>query len=63
MTNTPITNPITELTGHPVHTDPIQAAIAALADASLADHLVCDGSCGGVASCTVAPVERLAVAA
>jgi hypothetical protein len=63
MTNAPITTPITELTGHSVHTDPIDAAIAALADASLADRLVCDGSCNGVASCTVAPVEPMAVAA
>jgi hypothetical protein len=59
MTNTSIT----QLTSHPVHTDPIDAAIAALADASLTDHLVCDGSCDGIASCTVAPVEPLAAAA
>jgi hypothetical protein len=59
MTNTPIT----QLQSHPVHTDPIDAAIALLADASLADHLVCDGSCNGVSSCTVAGVEPLAVAA
>lgn len=59
MTNTPIT----QLTSHTVHADPIDAAIAALSDAFLADHVVCDGSCDGVASCTVAPVQPLAVAA
>lgn len=59
MTNTPIT----PLSSHPVHTDPIDAAIALLADMSLADHLICDGSCDGVTSCTVSSVEPLAVAA
>ena len=59
MTNTTIT----QLPNHPVHTDPIDAAIAALADTSLIDRLVCDGSCNGVASCTVAPVDTLAAAA
>ena len=59
MTNTAIT----QLPSHPVHTDPIDAAIALLADMTLADHLVCDGSCNGLTSCTVAHVEPLAVAA
>lgn len=59
MTNTTIT----PLDSHPVHSDPIDAAIAVLADASLADHVICDGSCEGMASCTIAPVETLAVAA
>jgi hypothetical protein len=59
MTNTPITH----LPSHLVHTDPIDAAIALLVEASLADHLICDGSCDGLASCTVAPVENLAAAA
>ena len=59
-----MTNPtITQLPSHVVHTDPIDAAIGVLADASLAAHLVCDGSCNGVASCTVAPVGTPAVAA
>ncbi|MDH3250812.1 MAG: hypothetical protein OEQ47_17720 [Acidimicrobiia bacterium] len=59
MTNTTIT----PLDSHPVQTDPIDAAIAELADASLADHVICDGSCKGMASCTIAPVETLARAA
>ncbi len=59
MTNTPITR----LPSHLVHADPIATAIALLIDASLADHLICDGSCAGLASCTVAPVENLAAAA
>lgn len=54
---------ITHLPSHPVHTDPIDAAIAVLVDMSLADHVVCDGSCNGVTSCTVAGVEPVAVAA
>ncbi len=57
-------SPTTQLpSNHPVHTDPIEAAIALLIDTSLAGELVCDGSCNGVASCTVAGVEPLAVAA
>ena len=60
MTNTPITQLPNH---HSVLTDPIDAAIAVLADMSLAGHLVCDGSCHGVTSCTVARVEPLAVAA
>lgn len=55
--------PITQLPSHPVHTDPIDAAISLLADMSLADHLICDGSCDGVSSCSVARVEPLAAAA
>lgn len=54
---------ITQLLSHTVHPDPIDAAIALLVDSALADHLVCDGSCNGVASCTVAPIDTLAAAA
>ena len=56
-------SPVTQLPGHRVHTDPIDAAMALLADMSLAGHLVCDGTCNGVTSCTVAPVELQATAA
>jgi hypothetical protein len=59
MTNTQID----PLQSHSVHADPIDAAIALLADMSVADHIVCDGSCNGVTSCTVAHVGALAVAA
>lgn len=58
MTNTTFT----QLTGHTLQVDPIEAAIAALADAALSDQLVCDGTCRGVASCTVAPVGLAAAA-
>ncbi len=60
MTNSPIPPPPNN---HAVHTDPVDAAIALLTDVSLAGELVCDGSCNGVASCTIAGVVPLAVAA
>lgn len=55
------TNPKSPI--HPVHADPIDQAIALLAAGSLIDHLVCDGSCRGVASCTVAPMGGMQTAA
>lgn len=57
------TTTITQLTSHPVHSDPIDEAIALLAESSMAGHLICDGSCEGVSSCAVAPVGPLATAA
>ncbi len=54
---------ITQLPGHLVHPDPIDDAVALLVDSALAARLVCDGSCNGVASCTVAPIDVLVPAA
>ncbi|HEY5650756.1 MAG TPA: hypothetical protein VIW46_04850 [Acidimicrobiia bacterium] len=53
----------TQLNTHPVHTDPIEAALAQLVESGLAAELVCDGSCDGISSCAVAPVGMLARAA
>ncbi len=54
---------ITQLKSHPVHLDPIEEALALLADSAVSHHLVCDGSCNGVSSCAVAPVDSIAAAA
>lgn len=50
-------------TVHPVHLDPIEQAMSLLIGTDPDAELVCDGSCGGLASCNLAPVDHLSVAA
>jgi hypothetical protein len=57
------TTTITQLHIHPVHLDPVDQALALLVDSGLLAGLVCDGSCGGASSCTVAPVGEVPTAA
>lgn len=50
-------------TVHPVHLDPIEQAMSLLIGTDPGAELVCDGSCGGLASCNLAPVGHLSAAA
>jgi hypothetical protein len=57
------TTTITHLNSHTIHLDPVDQAIALLADSGLAGDIVCDGTCNGVSGCTVAPIGDLLTAA
>lgn len=57
------TTTITHLNRHTIHLDPVDQAIALLADSGLAGDFVCDGTCEGVSGCAVAPLGDLLTAA